>query len=278
MDYREFRPVAALAPYVERLWTLVGPAAARTADDQVVLPDGRPELVLHFGDPFERIGPEGPTRQAPVLLAGQLTEQLVLRPTGRVAALGVRFHPFGAAACFDMPQHQLVGCTPAVGDLSPSLAVGLARVRSQTDDVAEAAVLVQEVLVAHIDGPRIDPRIRRAAALIERSGGRLAIDTIARAVDTSRRHLERQFLQTVGLGPKRLARIARFQRALRVLGRERRQSGAATAASCGYADQPHFIREFRQLAGCAPSEHLLRQGELTGFFISAEPRSGTVQV
>ena len=277
MDYREFDPVAGLAPYVDRLWTLVGPADA-SADGEVILPDGRPELVLHFGDPFERVGPDGSTRQAAVLLAGQLMERLVLRPTGRVAALGVRFHPFGAAACFEVPQHQLVGRTPAVDDLSPSLAASLARVRSQTDDVAEAAALVQEVLVAHVDGPRIDPRIRRAAALIERSGGRLSIDTIAAAVDTSRRHLERQFLHTVGLGPKRLARIVRFQGALRVLGRENPASGAATAASCGYADQPHFIREFRRLAGCPPSEHLLRQGELTGFFIGGEPRLGTVQV
>jgi AraC-like DNA-binding protein len=278
MDYREFDPVAALAPYVDRLWTLVGPADVASADGQVILPDGRPELVLHFGDPFERVEADGSTRQASVLLAGQLMEQLVLRPTGRVAALGVRFHPFGAAACFQMPQHQLVGCTPAVEDLSPALAASLARVRSQTDDVSEATALVQQALVAHVDGLPVDPRIRRAAALIERSGGRLSIDTIAAAVDTSRRHLERQFLHTVGLGPKRLARIARFQRALRVLGSGNPESGAATAASCGYADQPHFIREFRRLAGCAPSEHLLRQGELTGFFIGGESRPGTVQV
>ena len=278
MDYREFDPVAALAPYVDRLWTLVGPADAANAGGQVILPDGRPELVLHFGDPFERVESNRSTRQAAVLLAGQLMERLVLRPTGRVAALGVRFHPFGAAACFEVPQHQLVGGTPAVDDLSPSLAAKLARVRSQTDDLLEAAALVQDALAAHIAGRPIDPRVRWAAVLIERSGGMSSIDAVAAAVDLSRRHLERRFLRTVGLGPKRLARLARFQRALRVLGREHPHSGAATAASCGYADQPHFIREFRQLAGCAPTEHLVRQGELTGFFIGGEPRSGTVHV
>lgn len=277
MDYREFDPVAALAPYVDRLWTLAGPADVGDADSQVILPDGRPELVLHFGDPFERVGPGGPTRQASLLLAGQLIEQLVLRPTGRVATLGVRFHPFGAAACFAVPQQQLVGCTPAVEDLSPPLFASLARVRSQTDDLFEAVALVQEALTAHIEGSRIDLRIRHAAGLIERSHGRLSIDTVAATVGTSRRHLERQFLQTVGLGPKRLARIVRFQRALRLIRREPPRSGAATAASCGYADQSHFIREFRRLAGSAPSEHLLERGELTGFFV-AEPRAGTVQV
>ena len=84
----------------------------------------------------------------------------------------------------------------------------------------------------------------------------------------TRRHLERQFLTTVGVTPKRLARLARFQNVLAMLqDSNTRRPGAETAAACGYADQSHFIRDFRQFAGMSPSAHLLRQGELTGFFI-----------
>ena len=65
--------------------------------------------------------------------------------------------------------------------------------------------------------------------------------------------------------------IVRFQRALKMLDawREkpgRRSGGAATALECGYADQPHFIREFTELAGCAPGEHFLRHAQLSGLF------------
>ena len=72
----------------------------------------------------------------------------------------------------------------------------------------------------------------------------------------------------VGISPKRLARIVRFQRALRML-RAPEGSGVATALECGYADQPHFIRDFTELAGCSPAAHLLRHAELSGFFTSA---------
>ena len=90
-----------------------------------------------------------------------------------------------------------------------------------------------------------------------------------RESDTSPRQLERLFDDGVGLAPKRLARITRFQRALAALERaERRGAGTTTALACGYADQAHFIRDFKTLAGCPPGAHLLRRTELTGFFVS----------
>jgi AraC-like DNA-binding protein len=46
------------------------------------------------------------------------------------------------------------------------------------------------------------------------------------------------------------------------------QRGTRTAATCGYADQAHFIRDFSEFAGCAPGAHLLRRAELNGFFSS----------
>ena len=78
----------------------------------------------------------------------------------------------------------------------------------------------------------------------------MAIDNLATRIGMTRRHLERGFDTLVGISPKRLARIVRFQRALRMLQRPV-GSGVTTAVECGYADQPHFIREFTELAGCS---------------------------
>jgi len=95
----------------------------------------------------------------------------------------------------------------------------------------------------------------------------VSIDRLARHVGLTRRHLERRFQLLVGVSPKRLARIVRFQRALRMLERaDAGQRGTRTAMACGYADQAHFVREFRELAGCPPEAHLLRHAELDGFF------------
>jgi transcriptional regulator GlxA family with amidase domain len=95
--------------------------------------------------------------------------------------------------------------------------------------------------------PAADDALGRAIAVIERSAGTLSIDAVARASGLGARQLERRFLEDVGVTPKALARIVRFQRALR--GLRAGAPPAAVAAACGFADQPHLAREFRRFAG-----------------------------
>jgi AraC-like DNA-binding protein len=270
MEYREFAPRSSLAPFVDRLWTLTGNAREPGGGAQPVLPDGRPELVVHFGDPFERLDERGRgARQARVLLAGQLTAQLSLRPTGVIGVLGVRFHPFGASAFVGHRLHEMTGLTIGIEDVSPAVARAIARVRSRTDGAIEAVPFVEAALERCVDARPVDARVRFATERIVASRGRVSIDALARQASVTRRHLERRFLESVGIPPKRLARIARFQAALRALqAADPDRAGTIAAAACGYADQSHFIREFRELAGCAPSAHLVHRAEMTGFFVT----------
>jgi transcriptional regulator GlxA family with amidase domain len=186
--------------------------------------------------------------------------------------LGVRFHPDGAAAVLREPQHALAGLTLGVDALSSALARRLTDVCSDAASVTDAVGLVQDSLARGADPLRLDPRVRRVVDQIRRRRGQVVVEALAQEVGLTRRHLERRFLQLVGMSPKRLARIARFQHAVGLLTRcESAQRGTDTAARCGYADQAHLIRDFREFAGCPPGEHLLRQAELSGFFTEPTP-------
>jgi AraC-like DNA-binding protein len=268
MDYQEFPPAdPRLAAIVACIWTLQGNACDLASPLQPILPDGCPELVLHLADPFERVQDNGASTEQPhILFAGQLTSQLVLRPTGRVAVVGVRFHPYGAAAVLCEPQDRLAGLTLGIDDLSIPLARALREIRDAAVSADHARALVEVALLQAVKPETIDPRITQSVHLIRRTRGGVAIDRVADTVSMTRRHLERRFLEVVGMSPKRLARITRFQHALRLL---QRVDGAGAAASSGYADQSHFIREFKALAGCSPSRHMLTRSEITGFFTSA---------
>ena len=100
---------------------------------------------------------------------------------------------------------------------------------------------------------RLPSAVTRALEAIERHRGIVSIKTISSITGVSRRHLERQFQEEVGLGAKHIARIARVHHALRVMRTHRSFSGADIAAHCGYTDQAHLIRECRELTGTTPS-------------------------
>ncbi|HTZ62791.1 MAG TPA: helix-turn-helix transcriptional regulator [Solirubrobacteraceae bacterium] len=86
------------------------------------------------------------------------------------------------------------------------------------------------------------------------SHGRLRVSDLTSELGCSRKHLAARFREHVGLPPKVYARMLRFRRATDLLSAG--QSIAETAAECGYYDQPHLDRDFREFAGTTPSAYL----------------------
>ncbi len=93
------------------------------------------------------------------------------------------------------------------------------------------------------------------------SGG---IDNLARHVLLSRRQLNTLFTREVGLSPKSVSRLMRFHQAARLIASRVRSCCrvvdlAQVAADCGYFDQSHLIRDFRQFSGTSPSRWLAEE-------------------
>lgn len=94
--------------------------------------------------------------------------------------------------------------------------------------------------------------------LCERSG-RLRIADLAGEIGYSRQQLHTAFRNEIGLAPKTMARILRFQHAVALIEASDRSDFSAIALDCGYYDQAHFNRDFLELVGTAPSDYLTRR-------------------
>jgi AraC-like DNA-binding protein len=99
---------------------------------------------------------------------------------------------------------------------------------------------------------RPDGLLTRAWWRLQRGPGRLRIGALAGELGVSRRGLELRFQRQLGLSPATVARVARFQRAVHLLGQG--HDLARVAVESGYADQPHLHREMRSMAGVTPTE------------------------
>jgi transcriptional regulator GlxA family with amidase domain len=99
---------------------------------------------------------------------------------------------------------------------------------------------------------------------LQHSKGAASIVRLAREVGVSRRHLAKLFRAEIGVTPKTMARILRFEHARRMAASVPRQGWADIAYAAGYADQAHLTREFRELSGLSPSVLLRRDHAETG--------------
>lgn len=99
-----------------------------------------------------------------------------------------------------------------------------------------------------------DRLVRRAITVLEQHlGEAIPMEALAERVGTSRRHLERRFRETLGVGPQKFARNLRLRYGVWLLlytGKSITEIGER----CGFADTAHFSRHFRSAFGVTPSE------------------------
>jgi AraC-like DNA-binding protein len=267
MEYREIAPDLSLAPFVAAFWTLRGSATEQAFD--LVLPDGHAELVVHRTGRFRQWQAAGDaTEQPSALVVGVMERAIALAPARRFETLGVRFTPTGLACLCDVPASALSDrLTPAEAVAGPGLARVIATVAS-AESMGQALNLLRSDLGRLFSRMPTPPRTLVAALrLIDRTSGTISMDRLASHTGATARWLERQFNATVGLPPKRYARVVRFHRACQAIVSAPGMPGADLALRHGYYDQAHFGNEFKSFTGWAPREFVSQQlGELTRHF------------
>ena len=268
--YREHSLAPPLNALVECVWFLRVPRGLAQAAPERVVPDGCPELVVQLADPC-RAGRPGTERalQPAAVLVGPLASSLLLEPTGEVATMGVRFRPGGLAAFLPVPVDELADRQIGAAELFGADAASLEdRMRAAGSDRERVAAVSRFLLARLGRGARPAPGVDDAIARLLRRRGPVPVEGLARRLGVSRRHLERSFRRRTGMTPMQLGRVIRFQNVFRAVSAGADWVGAAL--DCGYYDQSHLIRDFRELAGEAPRAFLREEGAFGGVFVSRE--------
>jgi AraC-like DNA-binding protein len=168
--------------------------------------------------------------------------------------LEISMAPLGAYRMLGRPVRELGG--EVVDLMSVFGASGgrlLEAVREQPTWAGRFAVVDSFLLRAAERGPRPAPEVSRAWQLLTDTGGTIPIGAVAAEVGWSRKHLIAKFVEQIGLTPKTVARLTRFERVLARVRGGRAVRWSQVATETGYADQPHLIREFRDFAGTTPA-------------------------
>ncbi|TIT38630.1 MAG: helix-turn-helix transcriptional regulator [Mesorhizobium sp.] len=212
-------------------------------------------LVISFAEPFA-IGlgraPDDNDRFAS-FAAGLFAGPVMIESFGGACCIQVNFTPLGARRFFRLPMSELTDSMVVLDDVLGAEGAALRERLGNAPDWTARFDLAEAFVAARLESAAETPlEIAWAYDRIITSGGRTRIASLAEQLGWSRKHLADKFSDATGIGPKTLSRIVRFNRALR-LSRELTTDWADVAADCGYADQAHLVREFRELAGETPT-------------------------
>lgn len=255
MTYHEIKPGKPLQPYVKCYY--VYESDTNVAFDDTVFPSGCTEIIFNLGTGnWHAFNGEHFVITPPIELWGQLVRPLSIRSTGRNTMLGIRLLPQGAATILkdnvSLFNNQVNSFSDINGKSVNNLYAQLQETRSWNKRIALVeAFLLQQLSLATKRLPKLAV-INNLMYELRHQDIPLTMETMASRYGITARYMQQLFLQYTGLTPKLYSQINRFQKSLQLV-TAGDFSLTSIAYECGYADQSHFIKEFKTFTGYTPS-------------------------
>lgn len=257
MLYLSHRPGPPLDEFVDYLWLIEGGQAPRL---EKILPSGTSELVvnlkgneIHIHDPEE---PERYRRLSGAVFSGTYSHAFICNALQHEAILGVHFKPGGAFPFMRAEASELTNAHANLADLWGRSGVDLRERLCTASTPQQRFSIMEAALRTHLQDRASSPlQLKTALKMIARA----SVRDVSRELGLSQRRFIQIFNSFVGLTPKIFCRILRFQHA-RVLAEKRAApQWAELAVACGYFDQSHLIKDFKEFSGSTPKIYSVQQ-------------------
>jgi AraC-like DNA-binding protein len=245
-------PGPPLTRYIAYFWALqdVPPRAQGR-----LVPSGTLDLVINLYE--DRVRIEDPYSgichgYSGAVAAGAYRRCIVLNNRARASVVGVHFKPGGALPFLGVPPGELadrhVDLELLWGRRSATeLRERLCAATTSTERFSVLESTLRSRLPADVPGHRAVP-----FALEQLARPRCTVSEVAASLELSHRRFIQVFTSEVGMAPKHLSRVLRFQRACELARRAQAPDWGQLALACGYFDQSHLINEVREFAGTTP--------------------------
>ncbi|TCC91039.1 helix-turn-helix domain-containing protein [Pedobacter hiemivivus] len=266
MKFREIQPPLFLKDYVRYFWVLESSDVGELPKTFGAIADGSPGIIFQQSEhgSFYQNHKELPS----VFLYGQTTRYTQLHSPGSFRTIGVYFYPHALKSIFGFNAAELTNSCLDV-DLIPSTQfLQLSERLLNTPEPEEQIDVLSTYLFSQIEKNRRfeDPIAQYAVAEMLKVNGAIDLKLLLANLKITERSFERRFKYDVGIPPKLLSRIIRFQASMELLRGNKYNKLSDIAFENNYADQSHFIRSFKEFAGISPNQYQKQYTELVENF------------
>ena len=258
MDYKTYKPHPDLETLVKFYWTLEVPFNPSN-QKQKIIPDGCIEMTFNLGDKIKRYVSETEFIVHPsAMVMGQRTKPYFILPVGNVDTIAICFYPHGFATFVNTPLEQLVDKETHIAKLFGKIAASqLEQQIIEAKDTHQRIEIIETFLLKKLhEQATITSIVKATVDTFLKTSGSATINLISEGSLAKRRQLERHFKKQIGISPKQLGKVIRFQASLLMLLNRQTETLTHIAYENDYFDQNHFIKDFKEFVGVTPSEFL----------------------
>ncbi|MBD3419209.1 MAG: helix-turn-helix domain-containing protein [Chitinivibrionales bacterium] len=268
MNYEIRKPAPSLAPYVRYYWAL-DVSNPDVIHPYRVIPQGCVELMFFYREPYYAINSaENRLSLLPYsIISGQQHSWFELQAAGSIGLFSVLFKPHGAHAFLRLPLSALTDRSIPFEDLAGREALELENKVVSANSIDERVKCIESFLLKRI--PEKTDDLRRMDAVqetIRALRAETSVEDLASRACLGYKQLSRIFTRFIGMTPKQYLKIVRFQHSLHVKQHAPHISLTRLAMNCGYYDQAHFIRDFKEITGMTPRRFFALSDAYSDFF------------
>ncbi len=218
-------------------------------------PIGCPQIIFHKQDPLYI--PELGTAQSRLTISGQVSFSSHLCADGKIEMIVVVFHPHTMNMFLHSPASLFYNQEVSGYDIGDRELNELAEQVFECEDNNVCVNKIEGWLLARLacNFDHTDYGIKRIYAAIQKIciHTQCTVEELSSTCCLSKKQFQRGFNTLVGMNPKEYIRIVRLQKALALLQQKKKDiNHTQIAYASGYADQSHYIREFKRLSGYTP--------------------------
>lgn len=266
MIYKQVFSKSELSHTIKSFW-LIDSKGDKSIQQEKIIPDGYPELIMHYGDPYKININDSWELQESTILAGQIRNYFFLENTGESKMFAIKFQPWALKELFGI---EMSSITDTVIEMPLQIQKTLQKViaiATGTVSFEEKVVHIEDWFKSYLSNGKFNfsAKYKAVVSLIHKKGS-IPLKELQEDYQISERGLERYFRSYIGLSPKFYARVIRFSYIFQLV-QEEEIDWADIVFRAGYYDQSHFIKNFKEFTGEDPSKYGFSEENMANFFL-----------
>src|SRR6266700_5176371 len=215
MNVSFIQPEQHLSPYVALIWIFESRFGVPLADSRLIVPDGRAKIIVPYRNSLcaavntQLLG----AKEHDIFLVGIQTHPTTIASTTTdTGTIGIELTPKGLYHLFKLSMHEITNRMVSFEELFGSPGARLQTMVGDAEDPQQKIVLLQTALTHLLQqNDKEYALLDHPLDLLAQTHGMMPVQELAAHIGYTRRYLDMLFPEHVGVSPKSLASILRFQ-------------------------------------------------------------------